>query len=132
MVSLVTRLRAENARTRSAFRLLPCNVAYHSGPEACSSRQARVGDLSIGEVHFRPQAGGAAIVELQDVGPACIRLEAIKTRFPGGTIANACSHVTCRYYSIDSLSDRLSFGLPDSGAAPQCITSVVLNLGRWR
>jgi len=87
-----------------------------------------VGDLTIEEVHFRPQQGGGAIIELQGVGPACIRLDAIQSRFRGGSIGNGCFDSICRYYSIDGSSGRLSFGLPDSSQAPQCITSVVLNI----
>jgi hypothetical protein len=86
-----------------------------------------VGDLIIREVHFRPQLGGGAIIELQGVRPDCVPLEAIQAHFKGGSISNECSHVVCRYYAVGGSSERLSFRLPSSSDATQCVTDVVLN-----
>ena len=127
LASVVERLRTERASSREAFRVLPCDRAYESGPHSCYSEQVRAGDLAIGVVHFRPQRGRGAIIQLEGVGPGCIRLEAMQSRFSGGSVRNSCDHGICRYYNVDGPSGRLSFGLPTSDQAPQCVTSVVLN-----
>jgi len=128
LVGVFERLRTERAGSRQGFRLLPCETAYASGSDACWSKEVRIGNLTIQEVHFRPRQGGGASVELQGLGPGCLRLTAIRSRFGGGRIGNQCSHGTCRYYTVEDRSDRLSFRLPDSSNARQCITNMVVNL----
>lgn len=127
LLALIEDLQSEQAGSREAFRLLPCEIPYESGPRDCYSRNVRRGDLSIGEVHLRPQPGAAALVELQGVGPGCIRLDTIRTRFDGGNIANRCSHGVCRYYSVHGASGLLALRLPETARTPQCVSDVVLN-----
>jgi hypothetical protein len=127
LLALIEDLQSEQAESRESFQLLPCEIPYESGPRACYSRNVRRGELSIGEVHLRPQPGAAALVELRGVGPGCIRLDAIRERFQGGNTDNGCSHGVCRYYSVKSASGLMAFRLPDTARAPQCVSDVVLN-----
>jgi hypothetical protein len=129
LISLIERLRTERANTRENFRILPCDVSYASGPHACHSERARLGDLTIERVSFRPHPDEGAIIELERVGPNCIRLEAMASQFRGGSTSNECSHVICRYYTVNRPGNFVSFGLPESSEVPQCITSVVMNFG---
>lgn len=127
LVALLEDLRTNHALSRQEFRVLPCETDYASGPHACFSRNVRTGDMTIRQVDFRPHGRAGAIVELQGVGPGCIRLEAIQSRFAAGAIDNRCSHGTCRYYTVEARPARLSFRLPDSNTARQCISNVVVN-----
>lgn len=120
---------AQPIKSRAQFTMLPCPKEYFPGAYFCSADDVSVKSLKIDEIEFSSQESGS-IIQLNGVGPGCIRRELIEAEFPEGKVANSCFHSYCAGYSVQRPWGRLYFRLPDSSSEQQCIRNVVFNTER--
>ena len=122
---------AQPIKNRAKFRTLPCTEEALPKGHSCWSNDVSLRNLKIGKVEFRPQNFGS-IIQLDEVGPGCIRLQLIADKYPGGKTENSCSDSYCAYYGIQRSWGHLAFRIPDDSDDKPCVRNVVFNTDYYR